>query len=73
MEPRSYTSFEQIDKELHILQLRRQIAREQIKGDIGDIKRQFEPSHLFSSFGAGLLKKVLLSWLMGFILRRVKR
>lgn len=70
---RSYTSFDEIDKELRILQLRRQIAREQIKGDMGEIKRQFEPPQVLSFLGGGLLKKVLLSWLVSFILKRVRR
>lgn len=73
MNSKQYTSFEEVDRDLKILQLRRQIAQEELKGDIGDLKSMFEPPQLFASFGEGFLKKLLISWLMGFLLRRVRR
>ena len=44
MKNRVYTSFEEVDKDLKVLSLRRQIAHEEIKGDLMDIKSHFEPS-----------------------------
>ena len=73
MKGRIYTSFEEVDKDLRILQLRRQIASEEIKGDLGDIKKKFEPPEIISSFGDGFLRKLVFSWLVSFILRRVRK
>ncbi|TNF72626.1 MAG: hypothetical protein EP302_04935 [Bacteroidetes bacterium] len=73
MKNRIYTSFEEVDKDLKVLNLRRQIAQEEIKGDLADIKSRFEPPELLSFIRDGILKKLLLSWLVGFILRKIRK
>ena len=73
MKNRHYTSFEEVDKDLKILHLRRQIAEEEFKGNLGEFKRRFEPASLFSSLGEGVIKKFLISWVLGFVLRKIRR
>ena len=67
MNNRIYTSFEEVDKDLEVLSLRRQIAQEEIKGDLIDIKSRFEPPEILSVLRDGVLKKLLFSWLIGFV------
>ncbi|MEJ2583578.1 MAG: DUF6327 family protein [Robiginitalea sp.] len=73
MKNKIYTSFEEVDKDLKVLKLRRQIAHEEIKGDLADIKSRFEPPELLSSLRDGFLKKLLFSWLVGFIIRKIRK
>ena len=73
MKNRIYTSFEEVDKDLHILNLRREIAREEIKGEFIDIKSRFEPPEMFSFLRDGILKKLFFSWLVSFIFRKFKK
>ena len=73
MKNRIYTSFEEVDKDLQVLNLRRQIAREEIKGDLIDIKSHFEPPEMFSFLRDGVLKKLLFSWLFGYIFRKFRK
>jgi len=73
MKNRIYTSFEEVDKDLKLLSLRRQIAQEEIKGDLIDIKSRFEPPELLSFLRDGVLKKLLFSWLVGFIIRKIRK
>ena len=73
MKNKIYTSFEEVDKDLKVLNLRRKIAQEEIKGDLLDIKSHFEPPEILSFLRDGILKKLLLSWLVGFVLRKIRR
>lgn len=73
MKNRIYTSFEEVDKDLKLLSLRRQIAQEEIKGDLLDIKSHFEPPEVLSFLRDGVLKKLLFSWLIGFIIRKFRK
>jgi hypothetical protein len=73
MKNRIYTSFEEVDRDLKILDLRREIAKEELKGGVLDLKHRFEPPELLSSLGDGFLKKMLFSWLIGFIIRKIRR
>jgi len=73
MKNRIYTSFEEVDKDLKLLDLRRQIAQEEIKGDLIDIKKRFEPPEVLSFLRDGVLKKLLFSWLLGFIIRKFRK
>lgn len=68
-----YSSFEEVDKDIRILDLRRQIAKERVKGDLTSIKEQFQPPEIVSFLGSGVLKKLLFSWLFGYILRRLRK
>ena len=73
MKNRIYTSFEEVDKDLQVLNLRRQIAREEIKGDFIDLKSRFEPPELLSFLRDGVLKKLFFSWLFGYIIRKFRK
>jgi hypothetical protein len=70
---KTYASFEEVNKDLQILDLRRQIAREQVKGNISSIKEGFQPPEILSVLGSGMFKKFLISTLIGFVLRRFRR
>jgi hypothetical protein len=70
---KTYTSFEEIDKDLKILDLRRQIAREQVKGNVSSIKEQLRPPEILSFLGSGFLKKLIVSSLFSYVLRRLRR
>ena len=73
MNNRIYTSFEEVDKDLEVLSLRRQIAQEEMKGDLIDIKKRFEPPEILSVLRDGVLKKLLFSWLIGFVIRKFRK
>ena len=45
---KSYSSFEQINSELEILELERKIDLEKMKLDIADVKQSLSPSHIVS-------------------------
>jgi hypothetical protein len=68
-----YHSFEEVDKDIKILNLRRQIAMEQIKGDVEEVKDHFRPPEILSILNSGMLKKFLFSWLFGYLLRRLRK
>lgn len=70
---KTYASFKEVDKDLKILDLRRQIAKEQVKGGISNIKEQFEPPQIVSFLGSGMLKKLIISSVFGYVLRRLRR
>jgi hypothetical protein len=70
---KTYASFEEVNKDLQILDLRRQIAREQVKGNISSIKEGLQPPEILSVLSSGMLKKFLISTLIGFVLRRFRR
>ena len=73
MKNKVYTSFEEVDKDLRVLKLRRQIAQEEIKGDLIDIKQRFEPPEVLSFLRDGVFKKLFFSWLVGFIIRKIRK
>ncbi len=73
MNNRQYTSFEEVDRDLKILHLRRQIAEEEIKGNLAEFKKRFEPPALLASLKEGVVKKFLISWALGFLLRKMRR
>ncbi|MEJ2161893.1 MAG: DUF6327 family protein [Robiginitalea sp.] len=73
MKNQPYTSFEEVDRDLRILQLRRQIAQEEIKGNLGDFRKRFEPSSIFTGLGEGVVKRFMISWILGFLLRKFRR
>ena len=73
MKNRIYTSFEEVDKDLKVLSLRRKIAQEEIRGDLIDIKKHFEPPEILSVLRDGVLKKLFFSWLIGMILRKIRK
>ena len=70
---KTYDSFEEVDKELKILDLRRQIAQEQVKGNVSSIKEGLQPPEILSILGSGMLKKLIISSLLGYVLRRFRK
>ncbi|MGA9239434.1 DUF6327 family protein [Robiginitalea sp.] len=70
---KTYLNFDEVDKDLKILDLRRQIAQEQVKGNISSIKEELQPPEILSILGSGMLKKFVISTLIGFVLRRFRR
>lgn len=73
MKNRVYTSFEEVDRDLKVLSLRREIAHEEIKGNLRDFKSHFEPPEILSSLRDGALKKLFFSWLVAFIIRKIRK
>lgn len=68
-----YTSFKEIDRDLTILQLKRDIAAEELKADFRNLKESLEPRELLSDLvGGDVLKKFLFSWAMGYLLRKIR-
>ncbi len=70
---KTYDSFEEVDKDLKILDLRRQIAQEQVKGNVSSIKEGLQPPEILSILGSGMLKKLIISSLLGYVLRRFRK
>ena len=70
---KTYESFEEVNKDLKILDLRRQIALEQVKGDVASIKEALQPPEILSVLSSGVLKKFIISTLIGFVLRRFRK
>ena len=70
---KTYDSFEEVDKDLKILDLRRQIAQEQVKGNVSSIKEGIQPPEILSILGSGMLKKLIISSLLGYVLRRFRK
>lgn len=70
---KAYDNFEEVDKDLKILNLRRQIDREQVKGNISSIKEGLQPPEILSILGSGMLKKLVISTLFGYVLRRIRK
>lgn len=70
---KTYDSFEEVNKDLKILDLRRRIAMEQVKGNVASIKEALQPPEILSVLSSGVLKKFIISTLIGFVLRRFRK
>lgn len=73
---KNYTSYEEVDKELEILKLEREISIRKIGNDIQDIAQLFSPSNLIrqglTSFGSSIknsknVKSVILTTVFKFL------
>lgn len=73
---KNYTSYEEVDKELEILRLEREISFRKIGNDVQDISQLFSPSNLMqqglTSFGSSIknskgIKTLILSTLFKFM------
>lgn len=60
MMDKKYSSFEQINKDLKILRLEREVDKEQLKLNIEQLKNSFYPTSLLGGLG-GITKKFLLT------------
>lgn len=73
---KNYTSYEEVDKELEILRLEREISFRKFGNDVQDISQLFSPSNLMhqglSSFGSSLkssrnVKTIVLTTVLKFL------
>ncbi len=71
MNGKVYSSFKEIDKDLKILKLQREIDKEQLTHDVRSIKSSLHPSNLWGGWGA-IAQKVILSLLAGKIMDRFR-
>lgn len=72
MIPKKYTSFKDIDNDLKILKLQREIDLENLKMNFNQTKQSLYPTNLLGSFG-GILKSFLISIFAKKVLSRFNR
>lgn len=60
---RVYNTFEEINKDLSVLKLERQIALEKVKLNVAKTKTELQPTQLLGGF-SGILRKTLLTLLI---------
>jgi len=72
MIPKKYTSFKEIDNDLKILKLQRQIDMENLKMNLNQTKHSLQPTNLLGGFG-GLVKSFLISLFAKKVLKRFSR
>lgn len=60
MMKKKYTSFEEIDKDLKILKLKRQIQEEKVKLAMENTKKEFYPTNIIGGL-APLIQKIMIS------------
>ncbi|MBC2838206.1 DUF6327 family protein [Robiginitalea sp. SC105] len=67
-----YTSFKEIDKDLKILNLQREIAVEDLKLTYSETRKSLYPTHLLGGF-SGIIQKLAISFLAKKIMERLSR
>ena len=67
----TYTSFEEIDRDLKILKLQRQIEEEKVKLAVQNTKNELYPTNILGGL-APLLQKVAISLVAKKILKKYK-
>lgn len=72
MIPKKYTSFKEIDQDLKILKLEREIDLENLKMNFNQMKHSLYPSNIMGGF-SGILKTFLISFFTKKILSRFGR
>ncbi|SHI48511.1 DUF6327 family protein [Pseudozobellia thermophila] len=70
MIPKKYTSYEEIDRDLKVLRLQKEIDREHLKLSAQRIKRGFYPTELLGGVG-GVLRKFMVSVVVGKLLKKL--
>ncbi|MDC6385435.1 hypothetical protein D2V93_02600 [Flagellimonas taeanensis] len=71
MKARKYSSFEEIEQDMKILQLQREIDEEKLKYAFQSTKEELNPTNLFGGF-SGIAKKLALSFVTSKILKSFK-
>ena len=71
MNPKRYSTFDEIDTDLKILNLQREIDRESLKLTYQSTTKNFYPTNLLGGFG-GILQKLALSFVAGKLLKKFK-
>ncbi len=69
MIPKKYTSFDEIDQDLKILKLQREIDMENLKMNFHQTKHSLQPMNMLGGLG-GLLKSFLISLFAKKVLRK---
>ncbi len=72
MIPKKYTSFKEIDNDLKILKLQREIDLENLKMNFNQTKHSLQPSSLLGGFG-GLVKSFLVSLFARKVLKKFSK
>ncbi|AZQ45145.1 hypothetical protein EJ995_02435 [Nonlabens ponticola] len=57
---KTYTDFEQIDRDLQILKLEQKIDFEKMKMNVQDVKESFSPINVVSGIFGNIIKKALI-------------
>lgn len=71
MEAKKYSSFEEIERDMKILQLQREIDEEKLKLAFQSTKEELNPINILGGF-SGIAKKLALSLVTNKILKRFK-
>lgn len=66
---KDYTSFEEIDRDLRILRLQREIHLEHLKLSVQEAKSSLSPSNLLGGM-SGIFQKIIASLLVKRLLKR---
>lgn len=69
---KSYTSFEQIDKDLKIMRLKQEIAVENLKLSYSEARKSLYPTQLLGGF-TGIIQKLAISLLAKKLLQKFSR
>ncbi len=69
---RRYTNFEQIDKDLQILRLNRDIAKENLKLTYSEARKSLYPTQLLGGF-SGIIQKLIITVVAKKIVERFSR
>lgn len=67
---KTYTSFEEIDKDLKILKLKRQIQEEKVKLAVENTKKEFYPTNIIGGL-APLIQKIMISMVAKKLLNKL--
>jgi hypothetical protein len=70
MTQRQYTSFEDIDRDLKVLKLQRQIEEEKVKLAIQNTKKELYPTNILGGL-APLLQKIAISLIAKKLLKKL--
>ncbi|MBA4745298.1 MAG: hypothetical protein H2058_08570 [Muricauda sp.] len=65
-----YTSFKEIDRDLKILQLQRQIEEEKVKLAVQNTKKELYPTNILGGM-APLLQKIAISFIAKKLLKKL--
>jgi len=66
---KQYTSFEEINQDLRILKLQREVDKEYLRLNMEQIKNSFYPTNLLGGIG-GITKKLLLTLAVNKIIKK---
>lgn len=67
---KKYTSFEEIDKDLKVLKLKRQIQEEKVKLTVRNLKSEFYPVNILGGIGP-LIQKIAITMIAKKVLNKI--